>query len=167
MKSCAFFAHNGRKRYCLPLSLPHPDRRPALRLKHGLGPLHPLGSEIRMSSRALKILLLSALLAVPSAALAVAPDLGSAPSAPATQAQIAALQQALDATQAASSKAQAAAASAQFAGDNAWMSKSSVPCRRSVDCGIPFLSTFYKKMHQLPVECQRGNAMLGSDARPA
>jgi Amt family ammonium transporter len=74
-----------------------------------------------MSSRALKILLLSALLAVPSAALAVAPDLGSAPSAPATQAQIAALQQALDATQAASSKAQAAAASAQFAGDNAWM----------------------------------------------
>ena len=74
-----------------------------------------------MSSRALKILLLSALLAVPSMALAVAPDLGSAPSAPATQAQIAAFQQALDAAQAASSKAQAAAASAQFAGDNAWM----------------------------------------------
>ena len=47
-------------------------------------------------------------------ALAVAPDQSPAPSAPATQAQIAALQQALNANQ-------AAAASAQSAGDNAWM----------------------------------------------
>jgi Amt family ammonium transporter len=47
-------------------------------------------------------------------ALAVAPDLGPAASAPATQAQIAALQQAVQ-------NAQAASASAQSAGDNAWM----------------------------------------------
>ncbi|MGA2674552.1 MAG: ammonium transporter [Terracidiphilus sp.] len=47
-------------------------------------------------------------------ALAVAPALGPAASAPATQAQIAALQQAVQ-------NAQAASASAQSAGDNAWM----------------------------------------------
>jgi len=47
-------------------------------------------------------------------ALAVAPDLGPASSAPATQAQIAALQQAIN-------NVQAATASAQSAGDNAWM----------------------------------------------
>ena len=58
-------------------------------------------------------------------ALAVAPDLGPAHSAPATQAQIDALQQAVNAAQAASSKAAAAAASAQYAGDNAWMLTSS------------------------------------------
>jgi len=83
-----------------------------------------------MSRRALQLLLLPALLAVPSVALAVAPDLGPTrvaeiASAPATQAQIAALQQAVEAAQAASSKAQAAAASAQYAGDNAWMLTSS------------------------------------------
>ncbi|MGD0829368.1 MAG: ammonium transporter [Terracidiphilus sp.] len=83
-----------------------------------------------MSRRALHLLLLSAILAAPSAALAVAPDLGpthlaETASAPATQAQIAALQQAVDAAQAASSKAAAAAASAQYAGDNAWMLTSS------------------------------------------
>jgi Amt family ammonium transporter len=47
-------------------------------------------------------------------ALAVAPALGPAASAPATQAQIATLQQAIQ-------SAQAASASAQSAGDNAWM----------------------------------------------
>jgi len=47
-------------------------------------------------------------------ALAVAPALGPAASAPATQAQIAPLQQAIQ-------SAQAASASAQSAGDNAWM----------------------------------------------
>jgi len=47
-------------------------------------------------------------------ALAVAPALAPAPSAPATQAQIAALQQAIQANQ-------AATANAQSAGDNAWM----------------------------------------------
>jgi Amt family ammonium transporter len=83
-----------------------------------------------MCRRALKLLLLAALVALPSLALAVAPELGparlpAADSAPATQAQIAALQQAVDAAQAASSKAAAAAASAQSAGDNAWMLTSS------------------------------------------
>jgi Amt family ammonium transporter len=67
-----------------------------------------------MCRRALKVLLLSAVLAVPTMALAVAPALGPAASAPATQAQIAALQQAVQ-------NAQAASASAQSAGDNAWM----------------------------------------------
>jgi len=67
-----------------------------------------------MCRRALNVLLLSAVLAVPTMALAVAPDLGPAASAPATQAQIAALQQAVQ-------NAQAASASAQSAGDNAWM----------------------------------------------
>jgi Amt family ammonium transporter len=58
------------------------------------------------------MLLLSAILAFPAMALAVAPDLG--PSSPATQAQIAALQQAVK-------DAQAASAAAQSTGDNAWM----------------------------------------------
>jgi Amt family ammonium transporter len=67
-----------------------------------------------MCRRAIKLLLLSAVLGLPSMALAVAPALGPAASAPATQAQIAALQQAIQ-------SAQAASASAQSAGDNAWM----------------------------------------------
>jgi Amt family ammonium transporter len=67
-----------------------------------------------MCRRALKLLFLSALLASPAMALAVAPNLTPDPSAPATQAQIAALQQALQ-------NAQTATASAQSAGDNAWM----------------------------------------------
>ena len=67
-----------------------------------------------MYRRTLQLLLLLALLALPSMALAVAPDISPAPSAPATQAQIAALQQALDANK-------AATAAAQSAGDNAWM----------------------------------------------
>jgi Amt family ammonium transporter len=67
-----------------------------------------------MCRRALKLLLLSAVLAIPSMALAVAPNLAPTPSAPDMQAQIAALQQAVKANQ-------AAAASAQSAGDNAWM----------------------------------------------
>jgi Amt family ammonium transporter len=62
----------------------------------------------------IKLLVLSALLAIPAMALAAAPDLAPASSAPATQAQIAALQQAVDANK-------AAAAAAQSAGDNAWM----------------------------------------------
>ena len=65
-----------------------------------------------MCRPALKMLLLSAILAFPAMALAVAPDLG--PSSPATQAQIAALQQAVK-------DAQAASAAAQSTGDNAWM----------------------------------------------
>jgi Amt family ammonium transporter len=67
-----------------------------------------------MCRRGIKLLLLLAVLAVPGMALAVAPDLGPASSAPATQAQIAALQQAIN-------NVQAATASAQSAGDNAWM----------------------------------------------
>jgi Amt family ammonium transporter len=67
-----------------------------------------------MCRRAIKLLLLSAVLGLPSMALAVAPALGPAASAPATQAQIATLQQAIQ-------SAQAASASAQSAGDNAWM----------------------------------------------
>jgi Amt family ammonium transporter len=67
-----------------------------------------------MFRRAVKLLLLPAVLALPVLAHAVAPDLGVAPSAPVTQAQIAALQQAVR-------NAQAASASAQSAGDNAWM----------------------------------------------
>jgi Amt family ammonium transporter len=62
------------------------------------------------------------LFALPSAALAIAPQIvPSAPSMPATQAQIAALQKAVAEAQAASSRAQAAAFNAQFSGDNAWM----------------------------------------------
>jgi Amt family ammonium transporter len=68
------------------------------------------------------LLFLSALLAIPAMAMASVPDLASASSAPATQAQITALQQAVDANKAA---AAAAAASAQSAGDNAWMLVSS------------------------------------------
>jgi len=62
----------------------------------------------------IKLLLLATVLGVPAMALAVAPALGPAASAPATQAQIAALQQAIQANQ-------AATANAQSAGDNAWM----------------------------------------------
>jgi Amt family ammonium transporter len=67
-----------------------------------------------MCRRALKLLFLIVLLAAPSAALAVAPDLAPPPTAPVTQAQIDALTQAVKANQ-------AATASAQSAGDNAWM----------------------------------------------
>jgi hypothetical protein len=48
-----------------------------------------------MCRRALKLLLLSAFLAVPSMALAIAPEINPAPSLPATQAQIDALQKAI------------------------------------------------------------------------
>jgi Amt family ammonium transporter len=58
-----------------------------------------------MLRRTIKLLFLSALLAIPAVALAVAPDLK--PSPPATQAQVAALQQAIRA--------------AQTSGDNAWV----------------------------------------------
>ncbi len=58
-----------------------------------------------MSRRAIKMLILLACLGLPAAAYAVAPDLG--PSPPATQAQIAALQQAVR--------------DAQTSGDNAWV----------------------------------------------
>jgi Amt family ammonium transporter len=67
-----------------------------------------------MCRRGIKLLLLLALLGTPALALAVAPNLNPEPSAPATQAQIAALQQAIN-------NQQAATASAQSAGDNAWM----------------------------------------------
>ncbi len=79
-----------------------------------------------MSCRALKFLLLAAVLALPTVALAIAPEIGPAPpSLPATQAQIDALQKAVVEAQNASSKAQAAAINAQFSGDNAWMLTSS------------------------------------------
>jgi Amt family ammonium transporter len=58
-----------------------------------------------MFRRAIKLLFLSALLGIPAMALAVAPDLR--PSPPATQAQVAALQQAIR--------------DAQSSGDNAWV----------------------------------------------
>ncbi len=58
-----------------------------------------------MFRRAIKLLFLSALLGIPAIALAVAPDLR--PSPPATQAQVAALQQAIR--------------DAQSSGDNAWV----------------------------------------------
>ncbi|MGO9318827.1 MAG: ammonium transporter [Terracidiphilus sp.] len=58
-----------------------------------------------MPRRAIKLLFLSALLGIPAMALAVAPDLK--PSPPATQAQVAALQQAIR--------------DAQSSGDNAWV----------------------------------------------
>ena len=60
--------------------------------------------------RGIKLLFLSAILGIPALALAQS----AAPGAPATQAQITALQQAVKA-------AQAASASAQASGDNAWM----------------------------------------------
>ena len=61
-----------------------------------------------MLSRCIRSLILPALLALPAMAHAVAPNLhGAASQAPATQAQIAALQQAVE--------------NAQSAGDNAWM----------------------------------------------
>ena len=71
-----------------------------------------------MCRRGIKLLLLAAVLGAPAMALAVAPNLNPDPSAPATQAQIAALQQAIN-------NAQAATASAQSAGDNSWMLVSS------------------------------------------
>src|ERR1035438_9702058 len=71
-----------------------------------------------MCRRGIKLLLLVALLGAPALALAVAPNLNPDPTSPATQAQIAALQQAIN-------NAQAATASAQSAGDNAWMLVSS------------------------------------------
>ena len=74
-----------------------------------------------MSRRVLKSLLLIVLLAAPSMALAIAPEINPAPSLPATQAQIDALQKAVVEAQNTSSKAQAAAINAQFSGDNAWM----------------------------------------------
>ena len=67
-----------------------------------------------MCRRGIKLLLLFAVLSLPAVALAVAPNLNPDPSAPATQAQIAALQQAIN-------NAQTATANAQSAGDNAWM----------------------------------------------
>jgi Amt family ammonium transporter len=67
-----------------------------------------------MYRRAFTLLLLSVVLGFPAIALAVAPDMTPASSAPATQAQIAALQQAVKANQ-------AATAAAQSSGDNAWM----------------------------------------------
>ena len=67
-----------------------------------------------MCRRGINLLLLFAFLGAPSMALAVAPNLNPDPSAPATQAQIAALQQAINANQ-------TATAAAQSAGDNAWM----------------------------------------------
>jgi ammonium transporter, Amt family len=67
-----------------------------------------------LSRRALPLLLLIAIFALPAAALAVAPDMSTASPAPVTQAQITALQKAVE-------NAQAASASAQSAGDNAWM----------------------------------------------
>ena len=79
-----------------------------------------------MSCRTLKLLLLAAVLALPTVAMAIAPELNpAAPSLPATQAQIEALQKAVVEAQNASSKAQAAAINAQFSGDNAWMLTSS------------------------------------------
>jgi Amt family ammonium transporter len=67
-----------------------------------------------MCRRAIKLLLLSAVLGIPALALALAPNLSPAPTAPDTQAQIAALQQAIQANQ-------TATANAQMSGDNAWM----------------------------------------------
>jgi Amt family ammonium transporter len=65
----------------------------------------PAGSPIILSSLRIKLLLLTILLTIPAPALAVAPDLR--PSPPATQAQIAALQQEVQ--------------NAQTSGDNAWV----------------------------------------------
>jgi Amt family ammonium transporter len=65
------------------------------------------GSEVSMGIRSRNILLLPALLGFPAMAMAVAPAITPAAQAPATQAQIAALQQAVQ--------------NAQSAGDNAWM----------------------------------------------
>jgi Amt family ammonium transporter len=64
-------------------------------------------SEICMGSRSCKFLLLPTLLGFPAMAMAVAPAITPAAEAPVTQAQIAALQQAVQ--------------NAQSAGDNAWM----------------------------------------------
>jgi Amt family ammonium transporter len=67
-----------------------------------------------MCRREIKLLLLSAVLAVPALALAQVSASTRAAEGPVTQAQIAALQQSVQ-------QAQAASASAQAAGDNAWM----------------------------------------------
>ena len=67
-----------------------------------------------MCRRGIKLLLLFAVLGIPAMSMAVAPNLTPAPSDPATQAQIVALQQAVR-------NAQTASANAQSAGDNAWM----------------------------------------------
>jgi len=71
-----------------------------------------------MCRRTLTWLFLLAFLTLPTVAFAVAPELNPAPSAPATQAQIAALQDAIKANT-------AATAAAQTAGDNGWMLVSS------------------------------------------
>jgi len=102
-----------------------PDGRPAFRLIAWLRPSAFSQEWILMQRGALKTLLLLALLALPSMALAIAPSINPAPSMPATQAQIEALQKAILEAQNASSKAQAAALNAQFSGDNAWMLTSS------------------------------------------
>src|ERR1035441_7467086 len=67
--------------------------------------VHTLSERNRMSCRGIKLFLISAMLGLPAMAFAVAPALG--PSPPATQAQIAALQQAVR--------------DAQTSGDNAWV----------------------------------------------
>ncbi|MGA3137218.1 MAG: ammonium transporter [Terracidiphilus sp.] len=67
-----------------------------------------------MCCRAIKLLLLSAFLGIPALVMAQAPASTPAVPAPDTQAQIAALQQAIQANQ-------TATANAQSAGDNAWM----------------------------------------------
>ena len=67
-----------------------------------------------MLSRALKLPVISALLGFPAMALAQTTSAAHAAQAPVTQAQIAALQQAVQ-------HAQAASAAAQMSGDNAWM----------------------------------------------
>jgi ammonium transporter, Amt family len=73
-----------------------------------------LGSGIFMSSRTLRWPILTALFGFPALALAQTSAAASAAQSPVTQAQIAALQQAIQHTQ-------AATAAAQMAGDNAWM----------------------------------------------
>jgi Amt family ammonium transporter len=86
----------------------HPEWRPDSRQMHLFDPIHassmPLRSRNIMSSQ-FKLLLLPLILGFPAMALAVAPDLR--PSPPATQAQVAALEQAVR--------------DAQSAGDNAWV----------------------------------------------
>jgi Amt family ammonium transporter len=94
----------------------HPEGRPVFRRNTWLLAYPYLGSENLMCRRGILLLLLSACLGFTPLALAQAPasSPASAPAAPDTQAQIAALQQAVH-------SAQAASASAQSAGDNAWM----------------------------------------------
>jgi Amt family ammonium transporter len=73
----------------------------------GFCPSHVPGSENLMFRREIKLLLLAAVLGLPAMALAVAPNLHPLGSAPATQEQIAALQQSVH--------------DAQTSGDNAWV----------------------------------------------